>query len=247
MKLLVILLSLASERYLVHVLSLRRSKYLHAYCDALMQRLPVKGFMANPYVLLAGVVLPLLVLLLLLLHFLSHGLFGLFGFILNLIVFYLCLGPGNPFYPERSDDADEHASARYFSEANGQLFAVILWFIIAGPVAVLLYRLIAICQDYARTEKPARLIIGCLDWISTRVTVLLYLLVGNFQQGFQYYRKHFFSPMIENQSLLEECGTLAAATKEGEAVDLPNAQTLVEHALVLYLVIVAAFTLVAWL
>ena len=73
------------------------------------------------------------------------------------------------------------------------------------------------------------------------------MLVGNFQQGFHYYRRLFFSSPENNQTLLSNGGLLAARTTETDIVSLPHAQNLVEHALIVYMVFLAFFTLVAWL
>jgi AmpE protein len=107
--------------------------------------------------------------------------------------------------------------------------------------------LLYICNEQALTKPAANLIIGWLDWVTARITLLLYLLVGNFQQGFNYYTQVFLSAPDKNAELLKRGGVLAAQTREETSISLPHAQNLVEHALVIFLVFLAFFTLVAWL
>lgn len=130
---------------------------------------------------------------------------------------------------------------------NSELFAVIFWYILVGPVGLLLYRLLTLSEKYAPTRQTAETLVNILDWVTARITVMLYLLVGNFQRGFVFYREQFLSSPAANEQFLSDGGTLAAKLHDGDAVSLTNAQTLVEHALVVFLVLIAFFTLVAWL
>jgi AmpE protein len=75
---------------------------------------------------------------------------------------------------------------------------------------------------------------------------VLYLLVGNFHQGFQCLLQRKSVTPAENNALLSEVGLLAVGPQE-EKIALPAAQGLVEHAMVLCLVLLALFTLVSWL
>ncbi|MDX1837146.1 hypothetical protein DIZ81_07170 [Legionella taurinensis] len=250
MKLLVIVLCLFSERYLIHAASLNRFTWFTRYFNAINQRLPEGSALANPYLRLLAVILPPVLITSLVLFLFCHILFGFIYLLLNIVIFYYCLGPNNPFYPvasDKSDEEDDSVARDYFAAVNGQLFAVIFWYILLGPLAVLVYRLLSLSQVQAQTATAAATITRYLDWITARVTVLLYLLVGNFQRGFSFFTQYFLSQPDNNELLLGQGGVLAARTSENDAVTLPQAQTLVEHALIVYLVFLAFFTLVAWL
>lgn len=250
MKLLVILLCLASERYLVHAASLYRYHWFHVYFNGITRYLPKTGYLGNQFIVLAIIVLPVLLAVWGILVLTGDVLYGFVGLLLNLIIFYLCLGPDNPFYPVSQSDEDsgqDESIENYFSKVNNQLFAVIFWFIVTGPLGVLFYRLLYICKDQELTKFAATWITAWLDWVTARVTVLLYLLVGNFQQGFQYYTRMFLSSPETNDELLKKGGLLAAQTREEDSLSLPYVQSLVEHALLVFLVFLAFFTLVAWL
>lgn len=250
MKLLVIVLCLLSERYLVHQASFGRFALFSSYFRALGSQLPASFMAINPYALLAIMVLPLVILCAFVLWILGSIVFGFVGFLLHLVIFYYCLGPDNPFYPNRASAEDDNSSNNahnYFVAINSQVFAVIFWYIVAGPVAALIYRLISLSQEQPAVASAAKTVTDILDWIPARITVVLYLLVGNFQQSVNFFMQHFVSPPQYNAQLLGEGGVLAARTQENAAVSLPYAQSLVEHAIILYLVFLAFFTFVAWL
>lgn len=248
MKLLVILLCIASERYLVHAASLHRYQIFSSWFHALTNRLPRAGFFTNPYVVLACVILPALIVASVILAFTDNILYGFIGFLLNVLVFYFCMGPDNSFYPvSQSEDGREEPVENYFYVVNSQLFAVIFWFIVTGPIGVLCYRLLYVCAEQELTGSAAKKLTDFLDWVTVRMTLLLYLLVGNFQRGFQYFTQVVLSAPENNAELLKKGGILAAQTGEEETISLPHAQNLVEHALVIFLVFLAFFTLVAWL
>lgn len=250
MKLFVIVLCLLSERFLVHAVSHNRFYWFSSYFNMISQRLPKAKPFLNSVLLMTLLILPLILICWLVLFIFNHLLFGFISLLLNLIIFYYCLGPENPFYPVRqgSDEEDNDAEVgRYFAKVNGQLFSVIFWYVIAGPLGVLTYRLISLCREQMLTEELASWLTDILDWIPARFTVLLYLLVGNFQRGFHYFVQTFFSSPNYNYSLLSQGGLLAARTNESEPLTMPYAENLVEHALIVYLVFLAFFTLVAWL
>lgn len=250
MKLLVIVLCLLSERYLVHAFSNSRFYWFNNYFGFIASKLSLPVTLFNSYLMLALIIVPFLLITGLVLAVLSNLLFGFIGLILNLVILYYCLGPENPFYPVNSTNDDlssEIVAGNYFAKVNSQLFAVILWFILLGPLGALAYRLLYLCLEHETARPAAGQLIGLFDWVSARVTVLLYLLVGNFQQGFHYYCQMFFSRPENNTTLLSTGGLLAARTAVEEPVLLPHAQNLVEHALVVLMVLLAFFTLVAWL
>lgn len=250
MKLLVIVLCLLSERYLVHALSHDRFNWFSSYFNQLCQRLPQNKFFLNPIVLLIFVVLPLVILCGIVLLIFDNLIFGVLAFLLNLAIFYYCLGPENPFYPlkkEGGEAAEEVEVGNYFAKVNGELFAVVFWYILTGALGVLIYRLISLCREQNLTAIVAQQVTNILDWIPARLTTLLYLLVGNFQQGIRFFAQKFLSLPEYNHELLSVGGLLAARSGDSEPVRMPYAESLVEHAMIVFLVFLACFTLVAWL
>lgn len=250
MKLLVIVLCLLSERFLIHSISYQRFSWLNDYYLFIKKTIEKNEYFSNPWSVLAAIILPIVFLVSLVYLSLQSVLFGLFGLVLSLFIFFYCLGPQNAFYPISESDtnrAEVDSIGEYFAEVNSQLFAVIFWFIIAGPIAALTYRLLTLCKDINTVSIQATQITEILEWIPARITALLFLLVGNFQRGFNLFIQYVLTPPDSNNKILSECGLQAVRINDDEEVPMAVAESLVEHAAIVLLVCIALFTLVAWL
>lgn len=248
MKLLIIVLCLLSERFLIHRFSSLRFNWYPAYFKSfqgLSTRLPLLN---QPWVLLLSSVLVLLMIVSLVLALLGHLLFGFVGFILNLAILFYCLGPDNPFYPVRAqgEQTPDEAISAYFSAVNTQLFAPLFWYIVAGPIVLLAYRLIYLSCQQSDVAKYAEPILDVLNWLPVRILAVLFLFVGHFQSGFQYLKAAILAKPSENNRILSQCGLYAV--REGEqAVDVVEAERMVEHALIVLLAFLALMTMIAWI
>lgn len=250
MKLLVIVLCLFSERFFVHVSSHHRFNWFSAYGKAVEQRLSRVSFLSSPWTILTLMLLPIFLIFAVVYGFCSNALFGLVGLVLNIVVFYYCIGPRNPFYPVHASTTEtasnENEVETYLVDVNSQLFAVLFWYIVLGPFALLLYRLVSLCRSFGVVGHKAFWLTNLLEWLPARMTALLYLLVGNFQAGFCHFSKLLLTMPLNNQALLGVCGQEALSSSEEESRVMPQAERLVEHAVILLLVFLAFFTLVAW-
>lgn len=249
MKLLVILLCLLSERFLIHSVSYQRFYWFPDYCLKIKSIANKHSFLTNPWVLLALIVVPVLLLVSIIYLLLHPIVFGLMGFLLSVVIFFYCLGPQNVFYPiiQSDNKSNQELVGDYFILVNRQLFSLVFWYVIAGPIGALAYRLITLCRDINFVSVQATEIIDLLEWIPARLTALLFLLVGNFQRGFSLFTRYFFAKPDANSDLLRECGLQAVRTNETEEIPMPVAEGLVEHAIVVMLVLIALFTLITWL
>lgn len=250
MKLLVIVLCLLCERFLVHVEAHNRFRWFSAYINSTERQLSKISVLSSPWMILIFVLLPFIIVGSLILYFFSNSFFGFVGLLLNILVLYVCLGPGNPFYPvhvSTTESVSRDEIGNYLSQVNGQLFAVLFWYLLLGPLAALVYRLISQCRHQPSLAPFATRLTNLLDWFSARMTVLLYLLVGNFQVGMREFSKLFFKRPAHNQTLLSNCGVRALDSGEAPTLKMTQAERLVEHAVILLLVLLAFFTLVAWM
>lgn len=250
MKLLVIVLCLICERYFLHSAAHKRFQWFSIYINEVDKRLSKISLLSSPSVIMSLILLPPSVVIFCTLSHFSTALYGFVGFLLNVIILYYCLGPGNPFYPAHESTTEMPSRdevGEYLAKVNGQLCAVIFWYIILGPVAALLYRLISLCCNQPSLHQLASSITNILDWVPARIMVLLYLLVGNFQVGLRNFSKLFFKPPAENQNLLGVCGLQALDAGSNEPIMMSRAENLVEHAAILLLALLAICTLVAWM
>lgn len=250
MKLLVIVICLLSERYLTHSLGQKRFNWFINYVGFMDSKISNYNWLSNPYAHLACLILPLLIPIIVLVYLFNAVLFGFGELLIDLAVFYYCLGPDNAFYPFSENTGltpDEREAKSYLYAVNNQLFAVIFWFIFTGPIGVFCYRLVSLSVMSLGAYPAARIIREYLDWITVRVTLLLYMLAGNFQRGLGFFSRNFLSSVQNNQTLLETGGLKVAGINNNEVVTLLSAQNLVEYALIIYLVFIGVFTLASWL
>lgn len=248
MRLLVIVLCLLSERFLMHAVSYQRFSWFDGYCERMLQSTKIAKYATNRWLLLGTLVLPI-ILTCFIVYTAVHGIaFGFAGFLLSIFIFIYSLGPQNVFYPLSGPDADNSTHVgNYFADANSQLFAVLFWYIVAGPIAALTYRIVYLSCTISAVSAEATLVTNLLEWVPARITSILYLLVGNFQQGFSTFLKFSVAKPDSNRNLLSECGLQAVRSNELEKIPMPVAENLVEHAIIILLVVVALCTLVVWL
>lgn len=249
MKLLVIVLCLLCERFFLQVRSYQHFRWFSLYSQVIEKQL-TNGALVSAWVMLVLMILPFVVVASLVLYQVSYLLYGLVGLILNVIILYFCIGPGNPFYPIRDTSVDHHSQAHigtYLARANEQLFAVLFWYILLGPIAILIYRLIAESRTQTFLCEFSSRLINIIEWLPARMTALLYLLVGNFQAGLGDFTSRLMASPANNQTLLSVCGldALGSATSS-QPLTMPQAESLVEHSVIVLLVFLAFFTLVSW-
>lgn len=245
MEFLVITLCLVAERFFAKKNTHHRFNWFMTYSDnvsILIARFPA-------WFVLMAIILPVLVLSSLVFYLFGNVLFGLVGFILNLFVFYYCLGPSNPFSSVK-DDFDsmltKEQTGDYLAAANEQLFAVIVWYVLLGPISIIAYRLFSLCQGLPDGSPIARNLVDIFDFLPARLTALLYLLVGDFQRGFELFCKGFISSPRNNQVLLRRCGLAAFGVTDTSTQTMRSVERLIEHATIILLVFLAIVTMASY-
>jgi membrane protein required for beta-lactamase induction len=285
MKLVIILACLALERYMKIGALLGRAHWFGCYVQTLRKVLPAAGLWRS-WQGLAIVVLPIVIVFALVYWVTCSWIYGLFGLVLAFAALLYCLGPDDLYhqatdYIDASDKKDKdrekslltallghkppqkisaqhrQASHALLSQANDRLFAVIFWFIILGPVAAILYRMVVATnqyadkhKEYATLKEAAATTQSVLDWLPARMTALVYVLVGNFSHSFSAWMKNALTGLGHNKEMLVEVGSLASDLNKDESKasldENRNVLAMVDRALITVLVLVAVFTLGAW-
>jgi len=241
MKLLVIVLCLLSERFFIHSLSYTRFNWFADYHEFIRKKFNLKNFSSSPWLQLMIIILPLIIISTIILFVFDSLFFGIIGFILNIIIFYYCLGPQNPFYPltsQNEKDSQFSDVGDYLADVNGQLFAVIFWYFVTGPVGIIAYRIVSLASMFDEVKEEAVCLTSYLNWIPARLAVILYLLVGQFQKGLHCFKNFIITKPNQNRQMLAHCGEAAL-----DEVTISAAECLVEYALIVFLVVLAAFTI----
>ena len=141
-----------------------------------------------------------------------------------------------------------------FCHANGRTFAVIFWYVVLGPFGALLYRMVA--QLTKLSSRPnaslnaiarvANTLEDVLDWIPARLVGLGYALAGNFVKGFHQWIHYVGGGLSSNQDLLIVSGLGAMDINSDASADAEEAYQvlrLIDRSLIVWLVVIAIFTL----
>ena len=249
MALFVIVLCLLSERYLVHQSALYRFYWFYKLQNRLLSAIPNKSSSFIHWLKLFYPIFIIAIITWLVLYIFGHWLFGLFGLAFNIIIFYQCIGPQNPFYPNTdtsSTDSQVEHVGDYLADVNRQLFTPIFWYVLLGPIGVLVYRLITLSISSDQTRSQALLLSQVLEWIPARIISFLYAAAGDFQKSFNSLKSFFVSDVGQNHKLLKTCGLNSLGYDFKDDSLLPQAEGLVERTTILYMVIIALFCIATW-
>jgi AmpE protein len=137
---------------------------------------------------------------------------------------------------------------------NERVFAPIFWFVVLGPVGVVLYRTISLAA-LPTTAVPAlpvsaRFVQTLADWLPIRLLVCLFALVGNFMNVFNCLRKQSISILkLANTTILMECG--AAAINATKIDDVIHEEKIIQQIVALFdrtfIITVVLIAILAWL
>lgn len=152
-----------------------------------------------------------------------------------------------------------------FVQATNRLFAVVLWFVLLGPAGAWLFRVNDLFRRrvaFEAVRDPGALraavaidaIHGVLVWVPARLAALGYALGGSFDEAFSAWRslRHVSAEPFHRTSerLVAAVGRAAMAGALAEpsnsSAAARNALRLVMRTLFIWLIAVAALTIVGW-
>jgi AmpE protein len=171
MAFIITLLALIVERFF-HWTHLRRWQWFVEYQTWLNKRVGT----VQPYVTLALVLLPPMILVWLVEHLLSGWWFGGFRLVFEVVVVLYCLGPSNLWLqvynclaglhgadvhdgiervrqafnielPANPQAFHQAFTRSIFVAAHQRIFGVLFWFVVLGPAGAVLYRLLSLCCE----------------------------------------------------------------------------------------------------
>ena len=228
MRFLIIVLCLLSERFMTHHLQKLRETWLTHYAEFLKKHLPTAMLNSSNISVYLSITISSLIIC---------GIFSLgseigLNFVLKtcfeFFVFYLCLGKHNLFFMN-SNINHPLGPKEYILAINQDFIAIILWFFIFGPAGAILYRVTIEFTKLQEHEKRILDIKELLDWIPTRITSFIFLMVGQFQPGINFYLKNFMMPPVKNSVFLLNTAESALATKNLDNLTTPKLEELFSH------------------
>ena len=163
----------------------------------------------------------------------------------------------------------ECVEAAVVVQANNRLFAVIFWFVLAGPLGAWAYRVTDLIRrrtvftasrdDQAaanRAMEAAETLHGWLAWIPARLTAIGYATAGHFDAAIAAWRSthHTAFDHEGSERLLANVGVAALALEKRDDESLTErgvagataANKLVFRLLLIWAVVIAAMTLYGW-
>lgn len=218
MTLIIILISIAIDKFSYGIQNLRRFEWFRRYRRWMLTALAQDWPAALRLVLLLA---PPLILL----EILYAGVGDFFDFLLAIVVLVLCLGPRDlteqvQDYLDACEREDHETAARYAAELcsgetveapaqlgqvidhilveiNERYLAVIFWFVVLGPFGALLYRLTTLARREPDAPElngdfldAARGLHGILAWIPARICALSYALTGSMSDALNNWREY---------------------------------------------------------
>ena len=238
-----LLLCLSLERFVHKGNLLARFNWFEAYVAKINQLTQNQTWTQYHYTSLLLVVLPIVIPVAIIYYLSAFFIHGLLAFLIGAFVLFYCLGPLNIYKTEKVHQP-------IFWQANASLFAIIFWFALLGPIAALVYRLVErsahIHASYPALGKAAGFVRAIIDWLPVRLFSILCALAGNFMRTSQVLLNYLLKSIEFNRELIEKSGRIALGLDEVTELsseDYPQALSLIDRSLIIFLIIVFAVTL----
>lgn len=240
MRFLIMIICLLSERYIPHTLQKTRRLWLERYIDFLRKIIPENIVNASRLTVYFVTLSSLLIVCGIMALFKHSTILFPISFAFEFIVFYICLGEHNLFYMNTNTN-DNLSIKDYIYAINQEVMAIILWFFLLGPSGAILYR---VTLEFAKINSYDRLTVSLcqlLDWLPTRISAMLFLLVGQFQPGFKIFIQQFNSKPENNHHFLVTIAEQALDESKLDNTQISKLENLFCHACLLLLFIMAIF------
>jgi len=300
MNLIALLAGLLIERLATHLFHLRRLRWLDRVIDAGFRQ-SARLETVPPIAAVIALALVLLLPVALLLGLFGNLLYHLGYLLIAIVVLFFSFGPRDigeqvddycaalelddeeavrrtakalleKEVPEDDADLVRQVEAAVCVQANNRLFAVVFWFVLAGPIGAWGYRVTDLIRRRAlfasarddesapgrEFSDAASTVHGWLVWIPARLTALGYALAGSFDGAIAAWRQPdeaaLDSSREQSESLLARVGVAALAlpTIDDESPaergirGATAANGLVFRLLGIWAVVIAAMTLYGW-
>jgi AmpE protein len=223
MSLIIIIISLALELAVGRWQHLRKLAWVTFYRESLFRRLPLRW--TDGWRGLGLLLAPIILLLLSVQYLVTGHMHGMWELLLGVVVLTYCLGPEplndllmqyihaceqqnvtqaraiakkflSGSIPQNIHQLSLQVTRAAFYEANKRIFAVLLWFLVLGPLGALLYRVVVFLAEDDEPEAggtpvsaQASVVHAIMDWLPARLLGLTFFLTGSFDDALHSWRK----------------------------------------------------------
>ncbi len=201
-------------------------------------------------------VLPGLIIYMLVASLVCHVIGLIAYYLLSLVVLWYCLDARR-----LTVESAGGSSARQLLGMTVQnIFALIFWLLVFGSVGVVLYTLVVSLRKTLESEEDekskslyavAAKAEGILDWIPIRLMGITYALVGHFSPTFKCWYENLWTGIYYTREQAAGCGLIAMGMDDAPGPlsedQLGDIDGLVNRSLLVWLVVIALFTIGAWI
>ena len=260
MAIIVVVIALALQRFL-HLNSFGYCyDWATPYAAWMRTRFPVvqsgNGFMG-----IAMLVVPVLLVVAVVMTLFYH-LLGVLGYYLASLALFWYFADGRDLVKHPYEGA---SPKQLFEKTYHGLFANIFWYVVFGPVGLSLYVSSLAIRKWAEADgtnealtKTAENLQGALDWIPMRLVGLSFALVGSFSGVFKTWLPHLIGGISQVNKYVTQWGLAAihgapieategAGAKAGAKLTVNDVSSLVDRALLVWVVVIALFTIGYWI
>lgn len=164
-------------------------------------------------------------------------LYGFFNLLLATAILFFCIDVRDLAYAKKDVALSNKG---ILSQAFVTIFPGLFWFMLFGSFGVIIYTSIKLVNKnilhidprFTNISKLTLNIQSAMDWVPSRILAISYALVGNFNKGLNYFKKHAWSDFYDAQSFATASGLAALdlesgadSSKQGQyhvALDLVN-------------------------
>lgn len=178
-------------------------------------------------------------------------LYGFFGLLLTTVILFFCIDVRDLVYTKKNVALSNKG---ILSQAFVAVFPGLFWFMLFGSFGVIIYTSIKLINKNilhidTRFTNISKLVINiqaAMDWVPSRILAISYALVGNFNKGFGYFKKHAWHGLHDAQSFATASGLAALdleSHEDNKQEQYHVALDLVNRVLIIWLVALFFVTL----
>lgn len=165
---------------------------------------------------------------------------------------------GHPVHQNKGEMSRTVTEA-IFTKSLTNVFGVIFWFMLLGPIGAVLYYLTAAITERAQrpdfgfsdTYSSAEYFKEILDWFPVRILTFTFALVGHFAPVFGIWLDRIGAGLLENRQFLIDAGLTAIHADfdatHASLIENQQALQLMSRTLWTWVIIITAFNIVIWL
>lgn len=141
-----------------------------------------------------------------------------------------------------------------FAKNYTNVFGILFWFSVCNIYGAVIYAILSLLRRCATNvdgsfkdlAELAILLQSILDWIPTRILNLIYALVGNFSQGFTFFKKHVHTSIVSNIKIVVDSGLASLGVDldqdAGTWAESKLAIELIDRVLIVWIVVLSLVT-----